>query len=87
MATFKRIAPVVLLAVAASIVSTAPAEAQPDCQISGGLGPNAACASLPEDDFSDLVPYLAPRRGFGGYGGYGGFYGDNTPPGISAGPG
>ncbi|MUL48580.1 hypothetical protein FZI85_26600 [Mycobacterium sp. CBMA293] len=68
-------------------MSAAPAEAQTDCRFSGGLGPNAACASAPEDDFSDLVPYGLPGRGFGYGGFYGGFYGDDALPGISAGPG
>ena len=88
MAMLKRVAPVVLLTVATSIVSAAPAAAQPDCQFGGGLGPNSACGSAPEDDFTDLVPYYAPRRGFGYGGGFmGGLYGDNVGPGISAGPG
>lgn len=89
--TLKHIAAMVVLTAAASVVGAAPATAQPDCQFGGGMGPNAACGSAPEDDFTDLVPYYAPRRGFGygyGNGGFmGGLYGDNTPPGISAGPG
>ncbi|BBX84303.1 hypothetical protein [Mycolicibacterium aubagnense] len=89
MAKLKRLAPVVMLTVAASIAGAAPAGAQPDCQFGAGLGPNTACGSAPQDDFTDLVPFYGPRRGYGyGNGGFlGGMYGDSALPGISAGPG
>jgi hypothetical protein len=92
MATFKYIAPVVLAAISAALVGAAPAQAQQNCQFGGGLGPNAACASPPEDDdYSDFIYYPPGRRGFGYgspgfFGGYG-FFGDDALPGISAGPG
>ena len=87
MVALKRIAAVLVLTAAASVGGTAPAGAQSDCQFGGGLGPNAACASAPQDDFTDLVPYYGPRYGYG-YGGFlGGLYGDDALPGISAGPG
>ncbi len=86
-----RIAAVVVLTAVASVVAAAPAGAQPDCQFGAGLGPNTACGSAPQDDFTDLVPYYGPRRGYGfgyGNGGFlGGLYGDDALPGISAGPG
>ncbi|MUL77337.1 hypothetical protein [Mycolicibacterium sp. CBMA 226] len=90
MVALKHIAAAVVLTAAASGVSAAPATAQPDCQFGGGLGPNAACGSAPDDDFTDLVPYYGyGRRGYGyGNGGFmGGLYGDSALPGISAGPG
>ncbi|MHA7665808.1 hypothetical protein [Mycolicibacterium sp. HS_4_1] len=89
MVALKRIAALLILTAAASVVGAAPAGAQSDCQFGGGLGPNSACGSAPQDDFTDLVPYYGPRRGYGyGYGGFlGGLYGDDALPGISAGPG
>lgn len=85
MTKFNHVAPVAISIVAASLLSAAPAVAQPgaDCQFGAG----SACASMPEDDYSDIIFYGPGRRGGWGYGGLGGLYGDNVGPGISAGPG
>ncbi|MDH6244770.1 hypothetical protein M2432_002415 [Mycobacterium sp. OTB74] len=80
MAKFKYVAPVII---AASLLAAAPAQAQTsgntNCRFSGGLGPNAACATGPvDDDYYDVV--WPGRWGWG-------FHGDDALPGISAGLG
>lgn len=86
MTIFIRVAPLLFAAVTASTVSAVPAQAQPGAGCQFGAG--STCGSAPEDDYSDFIYYPPIRRGFG-YGGgfYGGLYGDDSPPGISAGPG
>ena len=82
----KRVA-LVAAAAALSIASAAVASAQTDgdCQFSGGLGPNAACESAPQDDYPDIfwpnTPGFAPGLWPGS------FIPDDALPGISAGPG
>jgi hypothetical protein len=82
----RRIA-LVVAAAALSIASVAVASAQTgaDCQFTGGLGPNSACKSAPQDDYSDIVwpntPGFAPGLWPGS------FIPDDALPGISAGPG
>ena len=71
------------LAIAAAVASAQTAAAQ--CQFSAGLGDNSACASGPQDDYSDVIwpntfgyaPGLWP----------GSFFPDNALPGISGGHG
>ncbi|QCH23982.1 hypothetical protein [Mycobacteroides salmoniphilum] len=56
----------------AAVTFAAPARAEPPCQFSGGLGPDAACTQSTDDDLS---PWMwADDDGFGyGFGapGYG----------------
>jgi hypothetical protein len=74
-AKFNFTAQLVTVAIAASIAGAAPAQAQPggdqSCQFAGGLGPNSACASAPEDDYPDIFwpgnqPGYFPRGGMPG---------------------
>jgi hypothetical protein len=52
------VVPLAVLAIAAPILGATPAYAQPggdqSCRFSAGVGPNAACASAPQDDYPDI---------------------------------
>ena len=58
MAKLNYIAPLVMLVIAAPIIGTAPAQAQPgndqSCRFSAGFDANSACASGPQDDYPDI---------------------------------
>ncbi|MBF9352462.1 hypothetical protein [Mycobacteroides chelonae] len=59
-------------ALAAILILTTPARGEPECQFSGGLGPDAACTQSTDDD-ELTTPWMWPGDdGFGvGFGGPG----------------
>ncbi|MBA0047250.1 hypothetical protein [Mycobacterium sp. NPDC050853] len=62
----------ILAVTAIAVAGAAPARAEPNCQFSGGLGPDSACTQGPDDD-DVTAPWMWPGDdefgiGFGGPG-------------------